>query len=360
MIKKMGMTRIIKNEILSYISWAKMTNPAMWWAQCPISKMYFGYWGSLGVSESCQTRIPEWSNPTVYWTDAVAFRCVWEHLGAQTTSLGAPTASLRAPESSGNKPECTDHKPETAAHKPGSILSYCRAVWEKHLQERCWCTWECLLLVIVQWLKLMYSVSILIYVSMYQYRYPTTHSISGLAAGAGREQVEVLLNMMIESTERYTPKWWSSEFRDTPCGRDRLNSEMHWEAVIEWTQRANWRPRSSVFGYNFGDRDGVKSGMYCEVMMKPAWICTWRPWLCVVGAALGDCDEASLEIHLHSMMERDWRSMCQSARSGGIWWEARQLLRLWSWFSKLETGVMWRVDFTIETLMEYWAVAVNL
>jgi len=73
------------------------------------------------VSESCQPRIPGWSNPRVYWTDAVAFRCTWEHLGALAISLGVLTTSLGGPGSAGDKPE-------SAEHKPGSTLNHSRAV----------------------------------------------------------------------------------------------------------------------------------------------------------------------------------------------------------------------------------------
>jgi len=41
----------------------------------------------------------------------------------------------------------------------------------------------------------MYSVAILIYVSMYLYSYPSTHGISGLAAGGAWEQFEVRLKI---------------------------------------------------------------------------------------------------------------------------------------------------------------------
>jgi len=105
---------------------------------------------SLGVSESCRTRITGWSNCRVYWTDVVAFRCTWEYLGA-----------------------------------PGSTLNHCRAVSEKHLLwECCWCAWK--------------SYCILIYVSMYLYSYLSTHGISGLAASGDSEQLEVRLKMTIE------------------------------------------------------------------------------------------------------------------------------------------------------------------
>ena len=52
-----------------------------------ICKMYFCHWEPLGVFGSCQTRIPEWSNPRVDWTNAVAFWCAWEQLGALATNL---------------------------------------------------------------------------------------------------------------------------------------------------------------------------------------------------------------------------------------------------------------------------------
>jgi hypothetical protein len=53
-------------------------------------------------------------------------------------------------------------------------------------------------LIVQQLLKLMYSVCILIYVSMYLYSYPSTHGISGLAAGATGDQFEAGLKMTIE------------------------------------------------------------------------------------------------------------------------------------------------------------------
>ena len=59
------------------------------------------------MSESCQTRIPGWSNSRVDWADAVAFRCTWEHLGAPETRLGAPTTSLGAPAASLGSPRIT-------------------------------------------------------------------------------------------------------------------------------------------------------------------------------------------------------------------------------------------------------------
>jgi len=102
---------------------------------------------SLGVSESCQTRIPGSSNPRVFWTNALDFSCTWEHLGAPATSqeattrsLGATTRSLGAPGSASDKSESNNHKPGST-DKSGSTLNHCTPVWEKHhlLWECYWC-----------------------------------------------------------------------------------------------------------------------------------------------------------------------------------------------------------------------------
>ena len=47
-------------------------------------------------------------------------------------------------------------------------------------------------------LKLVRSVCIIIYVSIYVYSYPPTHGISGLAAGCAREQFKVRVKMTID------------------------------------------------------------------------------------------------------------------------------------------------------------------
>ena len=83
------------------------------------------------------------------------FGSTWQHLGSPTTRLGVPMISVGVPTSS--------------LEAPGSTSNYYRAVWEnEHLHwERCWFAWKWLLLLIVQrFLQLMYSVCILIYVSI--------------------------------------------------------------------------------------------------------------------------------------------------------------------------------------------------
>ena len=58
---------------------------------------------------------------------------------------------------------------------------------------------------------------------------------------------------------------------------DRVNLEMHSEAVIERVWRYTWRPSSSEFGDSF-----------------------WWPWWC----ELGSRNRASLEIHLEAVIQR--------------------------------------------------------
>jgi len=122
-----------------------------------ISKMYYSHWKPPGVSErmwsvNLDASISGVSDPRRAFLPAFRVtgsaddkpgstwerrrqawerrRQAWEHLGAPATNLGAPVTCLGVPR-----------------------------------------------------ITVMYSVCILIYVSMYLYSYPSTHAISGLAAG---------------------------------------------------------------------------------------------------------------------------------------------------------------------------------
>jgi len=114
----------------------------------------------------------------------------------------------------------------------------------------------------------MYSVCSLIYVSMYVYSYPSTHGISGLAAGGAWEQFEKLLRMTIEWTQRYTWRRFMLQVRDAHGGRDRASLEMHWEALIEWTQRCTWRSWSSTFGDSLGGQDRARLEEYLQAVER--------------------------------------------------------------------------------------------
>jgi len=191
----------------------------------------------------------------------------------------------------------------------------------------------------------MYSVCILIYVSMYLSSYLSTNDISGLAARGDWEQFKVHQKMMIEWTQRYTPRPWLSEFGDAIGDRDGVNSEMHWEAVIEWVWRCTLRavieqvcrctlrPWSSEFGGAIGDWDWVNSEIYWDAMIERVWRCTWRPkssehrdalravrcarcwdsihWL--VNLKQWECDEVTLPLKL-LWGNSWWQSICREVR----------------------------------------------
>jgi len=145
----------------------------------------------------------------------------------------------------------------------------------------------------------MYSVWILINVSMYLYSYPSTHGISGLAAGCAWEQFEVRLKMIIEWTQRYTPRPWSREFGDARRGRnraglghtlggwDRASLEMRLKAVIERLWRYTRRMWWSEFGNTLGGRNQASWKMHLQAVIERVWRYTWRPWSSEIGWVLG-------------------------------------------------------------------------
>ena len=159
------------------------------------------------------------------------FGCTWEHLGAPATSLGVPSRSLGAPGSAGEMPGSAGDKSGSAGDKTGSAddksridgdqsgstSTHSRAVWVKHLLwERCWCAWKSYLLLTIQrLLTLMYSVCILIYVSILLPIY-TWYIWTGC-------------------------RWCVRAIRGAPEHDDQVNSEIHSEAAIKQVWRWTWR-----------------------------------------------------------------------------------------------------------------------
>ena len=148
----------------------------------------------------------------------------------------------------------------------------------------------------------MYSVCILIYVSIYLYSYTSTHGISGLAAGGAWEEFEMRLKMTIEWTQRFTPRPWSSKFGDAHGGHDWVNLE----AIIEPVWRCTWRPWSSEF------RDMI----HLEAVIDSVWRYTWRMWSSECGDGLWGRDRASLEMQFEAVIERDWTSTWRQSMDG--------------------------------------------
>jgi len=86
---------------------------------------------------------------------------------------------------------------------------------------------------------------------------------------------------------------------------DRVNSEMHWEAVIERVWRCTWRPWSC----KPAGCDRVSLEIHMEAVIERVWRYTGRPRLC----ELAHRNRASLEIHLEAAIERVWTC------TGGLW-----------------------------------------
>jgi len=153
---------------------------------------------------------------------------------------------------------------------------------------------------------------------MYLYSYPSTHGISGLAAGSAWEQFEVRLKMTIEWTQRYNPRLWSSQFGDAIGDRDWMNSEIDSEAMIEW------------------DYDWARLEEYLEVVDLEA--VDGRRAKCrdsihrLVNLKLWECDEVTLP----------WKLLSRT----GWWWsigrEVRRKLKLHSGVNS-KSG-QWRDD----------------
>jgi len=138
---------------------------------------------------------------------------------------------------------------------------------------------------------------------MYLYSYPSTHSISGLAAGGPWEQFEVRLKMTIELTQRYTARQWSSEFSDALGEGNLVYLEIHFEAIMEQV----WRCTSRPWLCKLGIRNHVSLEMHLHVIIERSWRYTWRPWSTELRDALRDHDQASLEMHLEAIIVRVWR-----------------------------------------------------
>jgi len=129
---------------------------------------------------------------------------------------------------------------------------------------------------------------------MYRYSYPSTHSISGLAAGSTWELIKVRLKMTIKWTQRYAPSLWSCEYGAALGGHVHGNLE----AVIERVWRYTCRPYSIEFGDASGGHDRVRLEMHLEAMIEWTWGCKPRLWPSEFGDAHAGCDRARLEEYL--------------------------------------------------------------
>jgi len=156
----------------------------------------------------------------------------------------------------------------------------------------------------------MYSLCILIYVSMYIWIYIATHLQTGNLAWQQavqesnsnsaykyqssnlRETLPVCNPATIEKhLEAVIMRTWRAylgEFRDTHDGVDWASLETHLEAMIKQVCRGSWTPSAC--------EHGGRNQMCSE-------ICTWRLWSC----NLGGHNQRTLKITLEAVIERVWR-----------------------------------------------------
>ena len=84
--------------------------------------------------------------------------------------------------------------------------------------------------------------------------------------------------------------------RGMPEDDDRVNSEIHCEAIIQRVWQCTWMPRSSELRDTLG------------AVIEQVWRCIWRQRSSGLRDAFVGRDRSSLEMHLQTMIERDWRS----------------------------------------------------
>jgi len=148
-------------------------------------------------------------------------------------------------------------------------------------------------------ITVMYSVCILIYVSMYLYCYPSTNTISGLAAVCriytprhpvhlrypciSVQPPSLLEDILDRACLRCTWSRRLSELRDALGGRDWASLEMHVEAVIERVWRYTWRPWLSEIGWVLGGG---------------RWMACWDSIQQLVNSQPSECDKLTVPLKL--------------------------------------------------------------
>ena len=166
------------------------------------------------MSKSCQTSITGWSNLRVDWTDAVAFRCTWEHQGAPARKTG----------SANDKHGSTWESRWQASEHRQRALEHLKSLWSSlgvttsslgTLLER-------LEIIATTYRSMIFKTQVFsVYYHLCIYIATHLHTVY-----LDRLQV------VVESNSRCGWRCASSELRDTLGGRDRAGLEKHWEGVI--------------------------------------------------------------------------------------------------------------------------------
>jgi len=103
-----------------------------------ISKMYVWVREPVGVSRSFQTRIPVWTNPTVYLNNAEAIGCTWEHRRKILLHIDGLVKTWGVPGSTENKLKNTGKHWRHPWELRAELLE-CR----RHVRECRQQVWEC-------------------------------------------------------------------------------------------------------------------------------------------------------------------------------------------------------------------------
>jgi len=157
----------------------------------------------------------------------------------------------------------------------------------------------------------------------------------------------------IEWTQRCSGRPWSSEFGDAFGGRDRVNPEMHMEAIIERVWRFTGRRWLSEFRDALWGRDRASLEMQSETGIEWTHRCTGRPWLSEFRHALGGRDQVNWDIH-SELWSRDFRDALAAGYDRGRLEEYLEVVDLevvdgrrvsgWDSIHRLVYSKLWECD----------------
>jgi len=252
------------------------------------------------------------TSPRAYWTDVVAFRCTWEHLGAHWITV----------EQSG--------KNIFFGNAAGALVNYSYCLSFNNFQNLC--------------LLFVFSPMYLwIYIATYlQTLYlDWQHPVIGINSGcAWRTR--------------------STELRDTLRSCNWASVEMDLQAVIELVWRCTWRPRANGLKDAFGGHHRASLEMHLEAGMEWTQRCTGRQCTSECGDALWGCDWTSLEVQLETEMVwtqrftgRPWSS--EFGHALGAWHRVTSEMHSELWASQVREELAagydrWRLEEYLEVV----------
>jgi len=191
-----------------------------------INKICCCLWKPLRIFGSCWTRIPGWTKHGTDWTDAARFTCTVECRHKLFMDIEGLVITRKATGSTDIKPgsgwksqqkvpECHWHTWE-CRRNPWKYWweawGHLKSLWSSLGKTSCFETLPvcmeitdnpyCSTIIKTHEFSVYSQLSIHVYV--YVYSYPSTHSMTGWAAGGAWEQFKVHLKMTMKWIQRYT------------------------------------------------------------------------------------------------------------------------------------------------------------